>query len=50
MDARAALDAIYEYVKTKGDAEMMSNFDDDTSDHPKLAQIAKKFEEALRSS
>jgi len=49
LDARAALDAIYEYVKAKDDAEQMADFDGGFNDHPKLESIASRFETILKS-
>lgn len=49
MDARAALDSIYEYVNAKRDADTMSSFNDDDSPHPELERIAAKFARAIES-
>ena len=48
MDARAALDSIYEYIKAKKDSDMMDDIMDGEP-NPNLDRIAERFAKALNA-
>lgn len=49
MNAHAALDAIYEYVKAKDSQDLLADFQDDNETTSPLEAIVEKFEEALKA-
>lgn len=47
MDTRAALDAIYDYIKAKDSADLLTDFYDENDGQSPLLAIEKRFKDAL---
>lgn len=48
MDARKALDAIYEYIKAKDSSDFLADYHDGEASPSKLDEIASKFADAVK--
>lgn len=49
MDARATLDAIYEYIKAKDSQDLLADYQDDNETTSPLLGIVEKFEKAFKA-